>query len=622
MLFTFSEPEIKEILAAQHDQPYVFLESATPRPGEHTSFLFNHFSEIITFRWGDDINAFFRTIEDRIQNNFWLCGYFTYEFGYFLEPALYHLREKSNTVLAWLGVSKEPFRFDHHNHKPSLGRAPLFYRVTHLTSTIDKETYRDHIAIIKSYLETGLTYQVNYTFKMKFDFTGDPIDLYLALRRGQPTSYLACINTGSENILSFSPELFFRLSGDTIVTKPMKGTHARGLAKDDDEYCRRQLKRDKKSRAENIMIVDLLRNDLGKIAYQVNVPVLFETEQHRTLHQMTSTVRATLPRQTSAADIVKALFPSGSVTGAPKIKTMQLIKDLEAQPRNIYTGAIGYISPQHEMCFNVAIRTISISGHKGEMGIGGGIVYDSTAENEYEEALLKSKFLTQEFPQFSLIESLLWQNNKGYFLLEEHLRRLKNSCSYFSIPVNMYKIRRELKMLEKKIKGEKTKIRIILSTGGELAIESQPLEGMTESVTIKVSPHRVNPQDIFLYHKTTRRKLYDEALKGARMEGFFEVMFLNVHGQVTEGSVSNIFIEKGKLLYTPPTKCGLLGGVLRQHLLDKGVARERVLYIKDILSADTLYIGNSVRGLIKAEISLADFENKSTIEIQVENCKR
>jgi para-aminobenzoate synthetase/4-amino-4-deoxychorismate lyase len=329
---------------------------------------------------------------------------------------------------------------------------------------------------------------------------------------------------------------------------------------------------------------------------------------------MTSTIQAKLRNDITVKEIFSAIFPSGSVTGAPKIKTMQLIKNLEKEPRCIYTGAIGYISPERNMCFNVAIRTISVTGDKGQMGIGGGIVYDSEAKNEYTEALLKSKFLTQKFSKFSLIESMLWQKDKGYFLLEEHLKRLKNSGNYFSIPVNLNKIRQALKTLEKRLNDEKFKIRILVSGLGQFKIENEPLEDIDEPVKLKVSHCRINPQDIFLYHKTTQRKLYDEELGKARKKGFFEVSFLNIHEEVTEGSISNIFVKKGGILYTPPLKCGLLPGILRENLIKRGKAKEKVIKLADFLKADNIYIGNSVRGLLSAKNCLADLKNSSKIK--------
>ncbi|MDP2924137.1 MAG: aminodeoxychorismate synthase component I [Candidatus Omnitrophota bacterium] len=614
------ETELKKILSANFSSPLVFLETANFDKENKNSFLFNDFQDILTFKYGDDLDIFFEKVENYLRNGFWLCGYFTYEFGYFLEPALFSLRENNKYPLAWLAVCKKPVQINHAAYKFHFEQRNLLYSIKNIEPTVKPEEYYSQLVKIKSYLEEGLTYQVNLTFKTKFDFSGDIIDLYLGLRKAQPTSYMAFINTGKDFILSLSPELFFRIERNKIITKPMKGTIARGLSAEDDEKNKAWLNTNTKIRAENLMIVDLLRNDLGKISKKVWTARLFEIEKYKTLYQMTSTIKAKLKSNIKVKEIFSALFPSGSVTGAPKIKTMQLIKSLEKEPRGIYTGAIGYISPKREMCFNVAIRTVTISDNKGEMGIGGGIVYDSDAKSEYEEALLKSEFLTKDFCEFSLIESLLWQKDKGYFLLDLHLNRLKKSWHYFSIPGNLNKIHRALKSLEKELKKGKFKIRLLLSGDGEVQIEKEPLGVLAEPVKLRISSYRIKPQDIFLYHKTTKRQLYDEELMRARKEGFFEVIFFNTQDEVTEGSFTNVFISKNRRLYTPPIKCGLLGGVLRQYLIEQGQVQEKVLYLKDILSADKLYIGNSVRGLLCAQIFLADSKNKSKIEIQALSC--
>jgi len=317
---------------------------------------------------------------------------------------------------------------------------------------------------------------------------------------------------------------------------------------------------------------------------------------------MTSTIEGTIRDGVRIKDIFSSLFPCGSVTGAPKIKTMEIIKELEKEARGIYTGAIGYISPRKDVCFNVAIRTVSLKNGKGEMGIGGGIVYDSLEKSEFEEALLKAKFLTEKFPQFSLIESILWEKNEGYAFLSLHLRRLRNSCRYFAVPLDCAKLRENLRMLEKGIARGKWKVRIAVSLEGEIHIDSEPLDEVKTPVKVKMSTRRINPQNVFLYHKTTRRDWYERERNKAVEEGFFDVIFLNNHEEITEGAITNIFALKGGRLYTPPVKCGLLGGVLREHLLREGKAQEKILHLEDISEADKLYIGNSVRGLLEAEL--------------------
>jgi len=278
------------------------------------------------------------------------------------------------------------------------------YNINNVSSIVSKKEYLRGIKAIKKYLEDGLSYQVNYTFKINFSLNGDYTDLYMDLRTLQPTAYSAFIGTEGLNILSLSPELFFRIEGKEITVKPMKGTFKRGKSLKEDLTNYNRLKSDIKIQAENVMIADLLRNDLGRIAGRVWADKLFEIEKHDTLYQMTSTVKALVKTKVSLKETFSSLFPCGSVTGAPKIKTMEIIKRLEKGPRRIYTGAIGYISPKGKCCFNVAIRTIEIKGNRGEMGVGGGIVYDSVGEDEYDEACLKGRFFERAFREQNIIK--------------------------------------------------------------------------------------------------------------------------------------------------------------------------------------------------------------------------
>jgi para-aminobenzoate synthetase/4-amino-4-deoxychorismate lyase len=281
---------------------------------------------------------------------------------------------------------------------------------------------------------------------------------------------------------------------------------------------------------------------------------------------------------------------------------MEIIKELEKEERGIYTGAIGYISPKKEACFNVAIRTIHLRNKKGEMGIGGGIVYDSSSVKEYEEAFLKADFLTKNFPAFCLIETILFQPPQGYVFLAEHLKRLKNSCDYFSIPVDLGKLKKELIVLAKKKPDKKFKVRLSVDLAGSAKIEKSYLDKIKHPVKVTISSQRIDPKNIFLYHKTTERKIYEAERAHALKKGFFDTLFLNERGEATEGAISNVFIQKNGILYTPPVKCGLLNGVLRQNLLEKGQAKEKTLYLRDVLAADKVYMGNSVRGLLRVEI--------------------
>ena len=607
----FSRNYLKYILSQPDVKPFILLETAHFDKRNYRSFIFNSFQDILTLNLNDNLNSFFKRIDDYLKKGFWLAGYFSYEFGYLLEQKLYPLVPKGLSLpLAWLGVFKNPVVVNHREYNPISGEKNIkaTYQIKNLQSNITEKEYNNVIKKIKNYIQEGQTYQVNFTFKLKFDFEGDPVNLYLNLRRVQPTSYMAFINTGKDFILSFSPELFFHINQGIITTKPMKGTLSRGRFLDEDGLRENLLHKSVKNRAENLMIVDLLRNDLGRVAKKGTVIVkkLFSIEKYLTVLQMTSTIEANLKRNASLKNILSALFPSGSVTGAPKIRTMQIIRELEREPRNVYTGAIGYISPHHEVCFNVAIRTIHIDKrNKGSLGIGGGIVYDSIDKKEYKEAILKAHFLVKKFPNVSLIETIRWQQKGGYYLIDLHLERLKKSCEYFNIPCNSKKINQKLLILERIFNHDLVyKVRLLIDSEGRIRLEYWPLEIITLPLSAKVSSKRVDSKDIYLYHKTTNRYSYEKERKNAIKEGFLEVIFTNQKGQLTEGSFTNIFLLQANTLYTPSLECGLLKGVLREHFLRSKSAREKVLYPQDILKAEKVYLGNSVRGLMEANISL------------------
>jgi para-aminobenzoate synthetase/4-amino-4-deoxychorismate lyase len=588
--------------------PYVFLETLNSSFENGSSFLFADFEKILTFNPGDNLNSFFKRLAGYSKKGYWLAGYFTYEFGYFLEGAHRFLRTESKAPLAWIGVCQKPLRINGKKKSLAEGTASfpseLSYRVRNIRPAVSRRVYAEKIRQIKHYLKQGFTYQVNFTFKEKFDFEGSILGLYLNLRRLQPTSYTALINQGRERILSLSPELFFRINENKIIARPMKGTIKRGRDRKEDSQNRSSLKKSKKVRAENLMITDLLRNDLGRISQSVRTPRLFDIEKHKTLYQMTSTIEGELNKNTGLREIFSSLFPCGSVTGAPKIKTMELIKKLEKEPRRVYTGAIGYVSPEGESCFNVAIRTIYLAGNKGEIGVGGGIVYDSQAKEEYEEARLKAKFFRDSSSRIGLIESILWDENKGYFLLDLHLRRLENSAKYFSIPYNGKEIKRKLREV---ICGEKnnSKVRLVLKATGELTISKEATRPVRTPVKIRISKRRINSRDLLLYHKTTRRAFYDRQRSEGLRKGYFETLFLNERGELTEGTITNLFILKNRKLYTPALQGGLLPGVLREDLLRRGRVEEKPLCLKDLRGADKIYIGNSTRGLLAARLQNA-----------------
>jgi para-aminobenzoate synthetase/4-amino-4-deoxychorismate lyase len=417
--------------------------------------------------------------------------------------------------------------------------------------------------------------------------------------------------------MSFSPELFFKKEDTSCTVRPMKGTISRGLTPEADAQLKDFLRHDPKNCSENIMIVDLLRNDLGRVCRQgsVNTESLFDVETYETLHQMTSTINGTISDEAGLEDIFHSLFPCGSVTGAPKIRTMEIIHELESAPRDIYTGAIGFITPAREMKFNVPIRTLLLAGNKGEMGIGSGVVYDSDPEKEWEECQLKGRFLSNPSPAFQLIETILWQPDSGYWLLDEHLERLENSAAYFGFHFNRRTIIGKLLERAGDFATVPQRVRLTLDKDGTIALSAstctfQPMTTLPERAAAEALPcarfanETADMNSPYIYHKTTRRDLYDRERKKAMEDGCLEVLFANARGEVTEGSITNIFIlQEGKIL-TPPLDSGLLNGVFRRYFLKNCPLpiEEKILLPKDLEQAEAVYLGNSVRGLVEVRV--------------------
>ncbi|MGM0681619.1 MAG: aminodeoxychorismate synthase component I, partial [Thermodesulfobacteriota bacterium] len=460
----------------------------------------------------------------------------------------------------------------------------------------------------------GDTYPVNYTLKLLFDFTGPPEELYLTLRKNQSVSFSAFIQHRNTQIMSFSPELFFRKKGRMCKVRPMKGTIERGRNTSEDQKIKKFLQSDTKNRSENVMIVDMLRNDLGRISEPgfVHVPSLFDVETYESLHQMTTTVQTTLRNNLSLYELFQGLFPCGSVTGAPKIRTMEIINELEELPRGVYTGAIGFLAPDGEAIFNVPIRTLTLKKNKGEMGIGSGIIHDSDPEKEWDECLLKARFLTCPREDFQLIETMLWQPDGGYWLLEKHLSRLEESAAYFEFPFAGKKVKEQLLEESRGFDTARSrKIRLLLYQNGDIEISSTLLE-LTDQPRygkdlprITIAGEQVDSRQPTLFHKTTSRHMYNRLYREAVAHGYYDVVFTNQRNELTEGSVSNLFIKKDGFYYTSPIECGLLPGVFRQYFLETHKdSAEEILTPADLQSADAVYLANSVRGMV--EVSLKD----------------
>lgn len=462
---------------------------------------------------------------------------------------------------------------------------------------ITRPEYDRSFQRIKELIASGDTYQVNYTFQLAAELNYDPRQFFDAIVSAQPPSYAAYMETPDHTICSFSPELFFERHGHEIQCRPMKGTAPRGLTYGDDLDIAETLLKSEKNRAENVMIVDMVRNDLGRIAVRgsVAVPDLWSIEQYPSIWQMVSTVTA--ETKSSLTDVFKALFPCASITGAPKARTMEIIRELEPYPRHLYTGCIGYLAPGNEACFNVAIRTVTVEKKSGlaEYGVGGGIVWDSTNRDEYDECHLKARVLVP-VPHFSLLETVLWERREGYFLLDRHLERLQRSATYFNYYLSSSLLEALLEEKAENFTEDRYRVRILVEKDGTLRIEETALypdDSDSKPFRVLLADEPVDRQSPFLYHKTTQREVYEAARKGHA--DCDDVLLFNGLRELTESTIANIVLEIDGVLCTPPVDCGLLAGTFRQELLECGEIVERTILFDDLRNCDALYLINSVR---------------------------
>jgi len=550
--------------------------------------------EVLTACTPDEV---FQCLEKIEKSGLWAAGFVSYEAAGAFDDAL-QTHSPGSLPLLQFGLFQTLEKVD----LTSVGN----YSLGEWKPSVTRGEYADAIASIKEHIAAGDTYQVNYTFRLNTDFSGEPFSFFCDLAAAQQGGYGAFIETDDFAICSASPELFFELKDGTITSRPMKGTLPRGLTAEADRTAAEMLQNSPKDRAENIMIVDMIRNDIGRVAEAGSVKTLskYDVEKYPTVWQMTSTVQgqvnvdAVSPPRSSvrgerdedvASTIFKALFPCASITGAPKAKTMELIQGLEKNPRGIYTGSIGFIDPEGNAQFNVAIRTAVIQDGKAEYGIGGGIVWDSDAEAEYEEALSKAAILTKKMPTFELLETMLWEDGK-IFLLGRHLKRLAESADYFNFKCDLNVICDHLRNLRI---DSPTRLRLLLNENGEFDVQVLGLKRLEASSTLAIAKEPVDSGDVFLYHKTTNRAVYEQAKAGFPEAD--DVLLYNERGEVTESCIANIVVELNGRKVTPPVSCGLLPGTFRDELLEKGEIEEGLVTLKDLKRADSIWLINSVR---------------------------
>jgi para-aminobenzoate synthetase/4-amino-4-deoxychorismate lyase len=535
-----------------------------------------------------------RAAEEARRRGYWIAGYVAYEASSGIDPTLV-THPLQRFPLVWFGAFARP--------ASALDAAAGSYQVGRWTPRISEVQYRAAIVEIRERIRDGLTYQVNYTMRFDASFAGDPRRWYDDLRQAQGGNFSAYLDTGEFVILSASPELFFRVRGRTVQTRPMKGTARRGYFDRDDRALCDQLSQSEKDRAENVMIVDLMRNDLGKIAEMgsVRADPVFQIERYPTVWQMTSTVNAKLLPGETWLDVLMALFPSGSITGAPKVRTMQVIRALEPDPRGVYCGTVGLVSPGGDAVFNVAIRTVTIdrARQRALFGSGGGITWDSRADREYQEMWAKAQFLDSARRPCALLETMAWADGQ-WALKAYHLQRLHHAAEYFGWPWHEQAVNAAL---EQAVSGRRGRWRVRLQYGpaGVAECQALPLEPNPRGVQpVAWASAPMPARDAWTDHKTTWRDRY--AARHPSSSRFYDHLLYNARGEVTEFTRGNVVVRLDGQLWTPPVSCGLLPGTFRQWLLDQRAIFERTMTVDEVGRAQELWFINSVRGWVPVRL--------------------
>lgn len=539
-----------------------------------------------------------RQVEAGVAEGMHAAGFLAYEAAPAFDSAFAVREPQGGLPLAWFGLYRDVERM-------AVVPQPMCeaYGLEWQPSVSEPE-YGRAFQCIKNHIAAGDTYQVNYSFRLNAPFRGDAWDLFLRMVRGQGNGFSAFVGTDDWAVCSASPELFFTIENGVLVSRPMKGTAARGPTLESDAEQARWLRRSEKNRAENVMIVDMVRNDMGRIAETGTVETtrLFDIEKYPTLWQMTSTVRCrTAARLT---DVFQALFPAASITGAPKVRTMLIVSELETTPRGVYTGAVGFVTPQGRAQFNVAIRTVAVdrAAQRAEYGVGGGIVWDSERGSEMEECRTKTRILFKSTARFSLLETILWTPPSGYALLDEHLGRLENSSAYFSRPIDIAVVRERLDALARRLEPREHRVRLLVSPEGRLDVEAHALTPLPNPYRVRLASHPIDASETFLYHKTTRRRVYDEAKR--ETPDCDDVLLWNEKGDVTESSIANVVVSLDGRLMTPPVASGLLAGTYRSRLIAEGRVVEERVAANDLARCSGVWLMNSVRGMWKVDLIL------------------
>jgi para-aminobenzoate synthetase/4-amino-4-deoxychorismate lyase len=588
---------------SEETAPFLLFEDTLKQEAFYFS---NPEEEIVVFDLAM-VGAAFERLDQLRKQGLYVAGFVAYEAGYSFFPATeVPLKKPQQPLLHFYAFSQK-----HNGHSkdfPVAQQSPTPLEQTSAAALTDfawdtsLELYSKLQNKIREHLFSGDIYQQNQTVQLSFTCEQSARELYLRLRSLQKTHYTAFLKFPNYQILSFSPELFYRKSGESIFVEPMKGTSP---VSEDAEV----LKNDEKNISENLMIVDLLRNDLGKIAHpgSVEVSELFRVQTLETVHQMTSKISAKIDRETSVLTLFQSLFPCGSITGAPKWSAMQFINAQEVSARGVYTGAIGYIEPNNDQCFSVAIRTIAARKNRFTLGVGGGIIADSEVQSEFEEVLLKSRFVRKLNSSFYLFETLLFDGGTCRDL-DLHLLRLKKSAQELGFEMNGELIKKTVMTRVEGLSGAH-KVKITLQCDGEFEIKISDLAiGLAHGIVkdfaepprhITLSPLKIDSKSVFQKHKTSNRELYESEFTRGQQLGFYDLVFLNERDEVAEASRHNIFVKMNGIWKTPPLSSGALPGVARQRAIVELGAKEVVLFVEDVRSADEILLTNSVRGIVR-----------------------
>ncbi len=580
------------------NEPVVRLDSLNSSRAM-ASYEFFGLRRVIEARTMDAVVPALAEVEMAAAEGYHAAGYVGYEAAPAFDGALATRRPPHGLPLLWFGIFE--------------GRAPVVrgalppagtFEIGEWRQESDAVEHAARVERVREWIRAGDIYQVNLTHRARATFSGSDAALYRQLCMSQRSAYCALIRTQTFTILSASPELFFRADAQGVEMRPMKGTAPRGRWVAEDDEIAERLRSSPKERSENLMIVDLLRNDAGRFAEfgSVSVPSLFEVERYPTIHQLTSSVRARPRAGTSLVHLFRALFPCGSVTGAPKVRTTEIITELESSPRGVYSGAIGYVA-REEAVFNVAIRTLVLDRRSGEieLGVGGGITHDSHAAAEYRECLDKMAFASAKIPDFGLLETFRFAGGRGYLRLHLHLRRMEASARYFGFAFDAEAIRDELNALALDGSGAPARIRILLDRDGSFEIERQKLEEATSGrPRVCISAEPIDSKDPLAYHKTTARAGY--ARRRHAQPEYDDVLLLNENFELSESTTANLVVKSGGKYFTPPIDAGLLPGIYRGELLRRGLVGERTIRPADLRGAEAVYLVSSLRGFRRIEV--------------------